>query len=81
MTRERIEQLRKLLATSTLVPWNAEALRSILRFAKKNGGPWDECDDDNLWFPAEKDAELIVEMRASLEELLAIAEKPGREGW
>jgi hypothetical protein len=80
MTPERIKQLRELLAKSTPLPWDANSLYSLLRFGAKNEGPWCEGDEDKF-LPAGKDADLIVEMRASLEELLAIAAKPGREGW
>lgn len=83
MTPERIKQLRELLAASTPSPWAPKALGALLKYADWNKGPWLDkgTDIDYLFLPREKDAQLIVEMRAAIEELLAIAEKPGRDGW
>lgn len=81
MKPERIKQLRELLTRSTHAPWNKEALSLILRYARKNSGTWDDADKDELWIPDDRDASLIVEMRSSLEELLNIADQPGRDGW
>jgi hypothetical protein len=81
MTPERIKHLRELLGKSTPAPSNVEALCFVLRHAKKVSDSWGHLDNDDQWFPDDRDAVLIAEMRASLEELLTIAEKPDRNGW
>ena len=74
MTPERIKELRGLLAKSSPAPWKMADKVGLGRHLIIG-------DNDETWIYGNVDAALIVEMRNSLEELLTIAEKPGRDGW
>lgn len=48
--------------------WNSKALASLLRFASKHSGPWDEFEGD---IPSEEDARLICESQQTIQRLKA----------
>lgn len=52
--------------------WSKDALYCLLRFARKNEGPWDEVDVDRV-LPREESAAAIVLLRANAPALLRLA--------
>lgn len=52
-------------------PWSKEALWYLLRFGRKNSGPWDDACEDHEYMPDEEDAALI----AAAPDLLAVADE------
>lgn len=62
ITHELLNSLRQKAEAATEGPWNRQGLASLLRYAQKHDGPWneDEYIDCCLPLPEDKDAEFIV---------------------
>ena len=62
ITPELLNNLRQKAEAATEGPWNRQGLASLLRYAQKHGGPWndDEYTDCSLPLPEEKDADYIA---------------------
>ena len=62
ITPALLSDLRQKAEAATQGPWNQQGLASLLRFAQKHDGPWndDEYIDCTLQLPEEKDADYIA---------------------
>jgi hypothetical protein len=62
ITPALLSDLRQKAEAATQGPWNQQGLASLLRFAQKHDGPWndDEYIDCTLQLPEEKDANYIA---------------------
>jgi len=62
ITPALLSDLRQKAEAATEGPWNRQGLASLLRYAQKHDGPWndDEYIDCSLPLPEEKDADYIA---------------------
>lgn len=76
MTREERKRLRELVDKATPGPWTEEPLNALLRFGRKQDGPW--CDHDGVC-PDDADAEFIAAARTAVPALLDALERSERK--
>jgi len=48
------------MSKGTPGPWDRDGIYYLLRFGRKNDGPWDDEIEEGNWMPDEVDADLIA---------------------
>lgn len=70
--KKLLERLKELHEKATPGTWHGYSLYSILRFARKNSGPWEDCPEGQD-YPSEESSDWMVEMHNAFPTLLSLA--------
>ncbi len=76
MSPAELDALEVLANAATPGPWSTHGLRALLRFGRKQDGPWDEANEDDpredgAWLPHDEAAAFIAAARTAVPALIA----------